>query len=287
MVAYLYSVFINSISDLYVFFSHYSVMTFADISVQAAVVLGGETEAMKELLDLSQSIPPPCNMQPTNSLASFAEQLARLRLQLENINLCSGFNVQKITLLMQFAEQLEGDLSRWPDYVPPSRHPKKRVLDLYSNYPDWEDTYASLAVAQDWNHYRYLRIMTNIIISRCAAVLRLYSQAAAADQTCEQMVDEVCASVIYYIGRLKINNDDDKDENDDEDDMQREKTGRVDEKYAIAALGAMLLLPKLRWILQAEPSLRPKQRKWLQLHVKKILHFYRLHGVENVGILDE
>lgn len=248
-------------------------------------MLGGETEAMKELLDLSQSIPPPCNMQPTNSLASFAEQLARLRLQLENINLCSGFNVRRITLLMQFAEQLEGDLSRWPDYVPPSRHPKKRVLDFYPNYPDWEDTYASLAVAQDWNHYRYLRIMTNIIISRCAAVLRLYSQAAAADQTCEQMVDEVCASVKYYIGLLdKFNYDED---DDDDDGIQEKKTGRVDEKYAIAALGAMLLLPKLRWILQAEPSLRPKQRTCLQLHVKKILHFYRIHGVENVDIPDE
>ncbi|KAE8553702.1 hypothetical protein EYB25_005084 [Talaromyces marneffei] len=249
----------------------------------AAVTLGGETETMKELLDLSKSIPLPCNMQPTNNLASIAERLARLRLQLETINLCSRFDVQRTTLLMQLAQQIDGDLMRWPDYVPPSCHPKQKALDFYLNYPDWEDTYPSLAVAQDWNHYRYLRIMANIIISRCAAVLRLYSQAAAADQICEQMVDEVCASVIYYIGRLKLNYDDD----DDEPDIQRKQAGCVDEKYAIATIGAMLLLPKLRWILQAEPSLRPKQRTCLQLHVKKILHFYRIHGVESVDILDE
>lgn len=245
---------------------------------------------MKELLDLSKSLPLPCNMQPTNSLASISASLARRRLQLENLNLCSGFNVQQTTLLMQLAEQTDGELMRWPDYVPPSCQPKKAVLDFFPNYPDWEDRYPSLAVAQDWNHYRYLRIMANIIISRCAALLRLYSQAAAADQICEQMVDEVCASIVYYIGRLKISDDDDEDsENDvdDEDDTQKRKAGRVDEKYAIAAIGAMLLLPKLRWILQAEPSLRPKQKACLQFNVRKILRFYRIHGVANVDIPDE
>lgn len=228
-------------------------------------------------------------MQPTNSLASISASLARLRLQIENLNLCSGFDVQRTTQVMQLAEQADGELMRWPDYVSPSCQPKKAVPDFYPNYPDWEDRYPSLAVAQDWNHYRYLRIMTNIIISRCAALLRLYSQAAAADQICEQMVDEVCASIVYYIGRLKISDDDDEasDDDEDEDNMQRKETGRVDEKYAIAAIGAMLLLPKLRWILQADPSLRPKQKACLQLNVKKILRFYRIHGVENVDIPDE
>lgn len=228
-------------------------------------------------------------MQPTNSLASISASLARLRLQIENLNLCSGFDVQRTTQVMQLAEQADGELMRWPDYVSPSCQPKKAVPDFYPNYPDWEDRYPSLAVAQDWNHYRYLRIMTNIIISRCAALLRLYSQAAAADQICEQIVDEVCASIVYYIGRLKISDDDDEasDDDEDEDNMQRKETGRVDEKYAIAAIGAMLLLPKLRWILQADPSLRPKQKACLQLNVKKILRFYRIHGVENVDIPDE
>ncbi|RAO68934.1 uncharacterized protein BHQ10_004946 [Talaromyces amestolkiae] len=229
-------------------------------------------------------------MQPTNSLASLSASLGRLRLQVEDLKICSGFDAQRITLLMQLAEQIDGELMRWPDYVPPSCQPKKAVRDFYPNYPGWEDIYPSLAVAQDWNHYRYLRIMANIITSRCAALLRLYSQAAAADQVCEQMVDEVCASVMYYIGRLKIDNDESEDSNDDEDDeddMQRKTTGPVEEKYAIAAIGAMLLLPKLRWILQAEPSLRPKQKSCLELNVKKILRFYQIHGVENADIPDE
>lgn len=223
-------------------------------------------------------------MQPTNSLASLSARLAGLRLQMDNLNLCSGFDVQRTTLLMQLAEQTDGDLMGWPDYVPPSCQPKKAVLDIYPNYPDWEDRYPSLAVAQDWNHYRYLRIMANIIISRCAALLRRYSQAAAADQICEQMVDEVCASIIYYIGRLKINDDNDEEDESDDEDLQMRKTRCLDEKYGIAVISAMLILPKLRWILQAEPSLRPKQKTCLQLNIKKILQFYRNHGVENVEI---
>lgn len=222
-------------------------------------------------------------MQPTNSLASISASLARLRLQVENLDLCSGFNAQKTTLLMQLAEQTDGELMRWLDYVPPSYQPKKAVREFYPNYPGWEDIYESLAVAQDWNHYRYLRIMANIIISRCAALLRLYSQAAAADQICEQMVDEVCASVLYYIGQLKID-DDGEDLDDDKEGVQGKTTSRVNERYSIAAIGAMLLFPKLRWILQAEPSLRPKQKAYLQLNVRKILRFYRIHGVENVDI---
>lgn len=228
-------------------------------------------------------------MQPTNSLASLSASLAQLRLQVEDLNICSGFNAQRITLLMQIAKQIDGELMRWPNYVPPSCQPKKAVRDSFPNYPGWEDIYPSLAVAQDWNHYRYLRIMVNIIMSRFAALMRLYSQAAAADQICEQMIDEVCASVVYYIGRLKIDNDniedsnDDEDDEDDEDDMRKKTTGPVEEKYAIAAIGAMLLLPKLRWILQAEPSLRSKQKAWLELNVKKILRFYQIHGVENCG----
>ncbi|EED17412.1 hypothetical protein TSTA_112460 [Talaromyces stipitatus ATCC 10500] len=254
----------------------------------AAVVLGGDLEAMRELLEISKSIRPPCDMHPTNTLASFTTGLAYLRLRLEAINLCSGFDVQKITLLMSLALQLEGDLSRWVNDVPASCQPRKKVLDIFLYYPDWEDKYPSLAVAQDWNHYRYMRIMTNIVISRCAALLRLYSKVAAADQACEQMVDEVLASVNFYIGPLKkYENDEDEDDDDDYHPHRMSQDRVVDKKYALGALGAMLLLPKLRWILQAEPSLRPKQRACLESRVKTMLKFYRAHGVENVDMQDQ
>jgi hypothetical protein len=244
--------------------------------------MGAEVSKLTELLEAALLLPPPSTEYSSSFPIAFVVPIAQLRLRIEKTNIYSQFNVSTAENLLSSALQLEKDLSQWPDKITSSYHPKRSwslVSDFGAgpckNYPDWADTYPSLAVAQDWNYYRYLRIVLNIFISRCAALLRKYSLAASADQVCEQMVDGVCASVLFYTGALQKHFESFRK---DCEFMPED----VDEKnYAFAAIGAMQLLPKLRWILAYNPSLRERQIEWLQFQISNMSLFHRIHGADD------
>ncbi|OKL61289.1 hypothetical protein UA08_03764 [Talaromyces atroroseus] len=164
---------------------------------EAAAVMGADVSILTELLEASLFLPPPSSHYFSSFPITFVVPIAQLRLRVEKTNIYSKFDVSTAEDLLSSATQLDKDLSQWPDKITPSYHPRRSWslpsdfgIGSSEGYPGWADTYPSLALAQDWNYYRYLRIVLNIFISRCAALLRKYSLAASADQVCEQMVDD-------------------------------------------------------------------------------------------------
>lgn len=257
----------------------------ADVVLQAATVLGGDLGTMNELLQTADSLTTPGMKDPGCMLPYIVMPIADLRVRIEEINLCSNFDSRKIRFFLICATEVEETITTWPDSVPRSFHPKSSPslaidcgIDLSEYDSGWTDMYPSLAVAQDWNHYRYLRLMLNLFISRCAAIRHDYAVAAAADKICEEMIDGVCASVLFYTFALQEH----FGEQGNNPNTWSTDGDVYETNLASAAIGAMLLLPKLRWILQSGSSFAPKQEEWLRLHVNRILHFYRTHGVENL-----
>lgn len=229
---------------------------------------------MTELLDAALLLPPSYNEHSTTFPVSSVVSLARLRLRVEKVGIFSNLDVSTVEDILSTASQLDKELSRYPDHVPPSGQPKRSHSPISengasTNYPGWTDTYPSLASAQDWNYYRYQRIVLNMFISRCAALLRKYSLAASADQVCDQMVDEVCASVLFYTGALQ------KHFESFRNDPHFVPEDMHDRSYASGAIGIMFFRPKLHWLVKWYPWLKPKQREWLEWHLDNIVHLLK------------
>ncbi|KAH8701657.1 hypothetical protein BGW36DRAFT_290522 [Talaromyces proteolyticus] len=246
-------------------------------------VLGGSFIETNQLLEASRLLPKPVpdiEESPIVLLSSFVPHINQLRLKMESVSLGMGFDAEIVADILSFALETESELSKWPEMVNPTCQPmlSASLLSEFQSkcphhpaetyYPQWADEYPSLIISQIWNSYRCLRIMVNTCISRCAALTRNYSLATSTEQICQEMVDNFCASVPFHIGSLSS--------------RHASHPGNVQGNTSpskLAALGAMLLMPKLRWIVGQHLTLRGGQMEWLQLQLSDVLQFYRMHGV--------
>lgn len=133
-------------------------------------------------------------------------------------------------------------------------------------FPEWVDTDTSFDLLHTWNLYWCLRIMADTYILCCTSAMGNSSSAHSPELICQEMVDEVCASVPIHIGSLNGKNGSSLSRASGIETL----SDAFDKPQGVKFLGAMYLMPFLRWILSWPLTLGPGQLGWVQRQTEKI-----------------
>jgi hypothetical protein len=160
---------------------------------------------------------------PGESNTTVANQLTSLQLVIPDLRAKANellsqpkdeYVIQDVVKLMEDSQVADENLSKWPDVLPPSWHPKTVAsmegepedIDEAEIWPGNIDSYYDVWVASMWNSYRTSRIFVQAIVVRCIQWLgsslqyKQLPEFKAATAALQQMVDDTCASVPYHMG---------------------------------------------------------------------------------------
>ncbi|KAI9711517.1 MAG: hypothetical protein M1820_002081 [Bogoriella megaspora] len=236
-------------------------------------VLNSPYLVLKEISGIAQLPLPTSSNHAAGYMGSLSTRLIQLRLQTEQLRKSTHTDCDACLALLHVAKQIEGALSLWPSLIPISWRPATALFYLDGAvYAGDAQVYESLDVASMWNTYRCMRIMvSNSMVASCRES-RDCSKSDDRQTVCQQMVDGICASVPFHIGEQESNQDHEKSETQ----PTNTRTPFSSEKTQLRrAIGAMMLYPRLQFVLAQELDLHPAQTSWIQLQVSKILGFFR------------
>lgn len=180
---------------------------------------------------------------------------------------------------IKLATEIEERLVLWPSSLPSIWRPIRVTgLDddrkLFAQDPE---TYASLDIAHNWNLYRCLRIMIRISISTCCLRTGSLPPPIDSNRICQDMVDGICATFPYQVGRLKYIHEPSTMCNMEAlaDNNFEQKSTCPDENRIVTALGTMYIMPRFRYVLAQKLILRQGQAEWIQRQIDDRDRFYR------------
>ena len=190
----------------------------------------------------------------------------------------------EIDAILQVAHQVDHKLVAWADSVPLTWIPKPAsdisptAVAKFQALEARMDIYPSVFTVSIWNNYRFLRIVTQLLIMSCLAQKEKMAPASMplGPQShfldVRGLVNDICASVPFCMG-TKVSNETAVEYPTAAFDSRSAKRGN-----AAWHFGGWLLLAPLVDCLDV-PILEERQRQWIVAQVYRIRNFY--------GITDE
>lgn len=190
------------------------------------------------------------------------------------------FEKQRILDIMTKAVDVDQQLTSWAFSVPlnwipvPASSVPESIRDA-GVYRDRCDCYLDMWVASTWNSYRDCRIVVQAVLLGCISMLPDEvppDSAQRALTTIQSLVDDICASVPFYLGSQK--------------EPARFNTGSVEYPHAAARpiseahrrsaplIGAWFLIPYLDSICCPQLGLCEEQLDWIRDQCQRIRRIY-------------
>ena len=199
-----------------------------------------------------------------------------MRQQTESLTLTPTPRLEVVQSILTLAEKIDKDLSEWPETIPTTWRPvRSPALINQISYNGEADIYATLEVASVWNVYRCLRIMVNLTILKCTSMADTVPASEAAATACQEMVNGICASVPFHLDHQLIKHTYEAFSDKGHEQSGYEDATLPDEGRVRRAIGAMYLMPRLRYILDLPLDLTTSQAEWIRRQVKSILGFFQ------------
>jgi hypothetical protein len=129
------------------------------------------------------------------------------------------WNIFAVRTLLREVRSVDRLLSTWPETLPDSWQytavsracwvaspTNTQIPEEYSHalYPGTQDEYQDIWLAAVWNSYRVARLFLNALVVRCAGWLRAggdgNDENKEAECTIQELVDDVCSSVSFFLG---------------------------------------------------------------------------------------
>lgn len=220
---------------------------------------------------------PPQTAAARLTVAAF--EMVNLRVAWEEA-LSLPFEKQRILDIMEMAIDVDHQLTAWAFSVPlhwipvPASSIPQSVRDA-GIYRDRCDCYFDMWVASTWNYYRDSRIVVQAILLDCISMLPDEAPPDSAQRaltTIQCLVDDICATVPFYLGSQK-------------EPAHLNMTGieypsaagrPISEAHRRSAplLGAWFLLPYLDNICCPQLGLCEEQLKWIGEQCQRIRRIY-------------
>lgn len=226
---------------------------------------------------------PQLPLLPRPMLATAASDLVDLRHAWDSM-MHKSPDEATATAILNKATDIDVNLAAWSQSVPPHWAPVAAVLIPQSVrdtglYRRRCDCYSDMWIAATWNMYRDCRIVVPSIILKCLRILSSSqdvdgSRAASVITTTHGLVDDICATVPFFLGSQL--------------ESVRMKFGFVDYPSAetrpvtlthtqtAPLIGAWFVMPFLRNLKASELGLPQEQLDWLQRQMERILVIYFL-----------
>lgn len=226
---------------------------------------------------------PPLLYLPPQTVAAqltvAASPMVNLRVAWEEA-ISLPFEKQRILDIMTKAVDVDQQLTSWAFSVPlnwipvPASSVPESIRDA-GVYRDRCDCYLDMWVASTWNSYRDCRIVVQAVLLGCISMLPDEvppDSAQRALTTIQSLVDDICASVPFYLGSQK--------------EPARFNTGSVEYPHAAARpiseahrrsaplIGAWFLIPYLDSICCPQLGLCEEQLDWIRDQCQRIRRIY-------------
>lgn len=246
------------------------------------------TTAPLNLIQLDASLP----RNTASRLTPISAQVANLRRFADGI--FQGYPPPRaayVDVVLRDANQIDFALQAWADSVSdpwlyhpatgiqyPINEPREKFV-----YQDRMDVYEDVNIANVWNTYRTNRITTNRVILTCLdrqGFPPTHEVAQPAQQTIQELVDAICASVPFHIGTKMCGGPQDRDQ------VQYPYRGGLylsgAQRQACAAYGGWYLLDALKPCLIVD-GLREGQKGWIIDQTKRIGKMYSFKWTSNLS----
>ncbi|KAL9584742.1 MAG: hypothetical protein Q9212_001932 [Teloschistes hypoglaucus] len=197
--------------------------------------------------------------------------------------------------ILDYASDVEAQVSTWPDYVPDEwgYKPSHTFDELPSHesklyvYNRRCDLYQDIWVANTWNSYRSTQLMIQYLILQSLAYLNpdhsspLGRRIATAIARVQELCDDICASVPFNLGNKTFGGPSDRKDVRYPDDG----TNKPSEEYrkSAAGLGGRFLLDPLKMAKKAI-CLREGQSEWIGRQIERIQRIYMLRKPVEAGV---
>lgn len=196
----------------------------------------------------------------------------------------------QILHLVSDAFKVNQQLVDWVESVPPQWHkvaaksfeiPQDIPQETFM-YEDMVDVYLDLPVSQVWNLYRATRLRVLIIIVECFAALHVPSNGPLGSkkqevlQDIQDITDDICASIPYYLGTKMVPGT--YDDPRVEYPYINTKPSQDHRRSAVVLGGYTLIEPyagPLKVAIEA-PCTREGQREWLMMQLTRVGDLYNI-----------
>ncbi|KAL8895835.1 MAG: hypothetical protein Q9192_003420 [Flavoplaca navasiana] len=189
--------------------------------------------------------------------------------------------------ILDYAGEVEAQLSTWPNTVPDDWHWK--TSHTFDNLPSHEskiyvwnrrvDIYHDIWVASIWNSYRSSMLMIQYLKLQCLGMLNppplsalAYKIVTSINQV-QELIDDICGSVPFNLGTKTFGGPTDRSEVQYPDDGIQKPSS--DYRKSAAGLGGWFILEPLKTASKAI-ALREGQKDWMLKQIERIQRIYHI-----------
>lgn len=194
---------------------------------------------------------------------------------------------EQLMSILDYAGDVEAQLSTWPDTVPDDWH--WRPSHTFDSLPSQEsklyvynrrvDIYHDIWVASIWNSYRGTMLMIQYLTLQSLGMLNppplsafAYRIVTAINKV-QELVDDICGSVPFNLGTKTFGGPSDRSEVRYPDDGIHKASS--DYRKSAAGLGGWFIIDPLKIAAKAI-SLREGQQDWMLKQIERIQRIYTI-----------
>ncbi|KAL8657434.1 MAG: hypothetical protein Q9226_001927 [Calogaya cf. arnoldii] len=194
---------------------------------------------------------------------------------------------EQLMSILDYAGDVEAQLSTWPDTVPDDWQWK--TSHTFDSLPSHEsklyvynrrvDIYHDIWVASIWNSYRGTMLMIQYLTLQCLGMLNppplstfAYKIVTAINKV-QELIDDICGSVPFNLGTKTFGGPSDRSEVQYPDDGINKPS--ADYRKSAAGLGGWFILEPLKIAAKAI-ALRDGQQDWILKQIERIQRIYTI-----------